>query len=147
VRKVFGNRLTTDKGLCETLLTPTKLYVKPILSLISELGFGAVKGIANITGGGFYENIPRCLPDGLCAKIDKASLEVPAIFCEIAEVGKIPENDMYSTFNMGVGMVVAVSAGDAISAMALLRQNGTESRVIGTVERGVHGAPSSVEIA
>jgi phosphoribosylformylglycinamidine cyclo-ligase len=138
IRKVFADILSDDRELCETLLTPTQMYVKPILSLADAV---AVKGIANITGGGFYENIPRCLPEGLTARIDKASYTVPEIFARIAKAGDIPEQDMYGTFNMGIGMVVVVSPADADRAISCLADNGVTAYRIGEVGRGVLDAP------
>ena len=118
------------KSLGEALLAPTKIYVRPVLALINEV---SVKGISHITGGGFYENIPRSIPDGLCAEIDRASIRVPAIFDLIAKVGNIPERDMFNTFNMGVGMSIVVSEEDAPRALEILRQNGEEAYVIGKI--------------
>ena len=103
--------------LGEALLTPTKIYVKPALAAIEA---AEVRGISHITGGGFYENIPRSIPDGLCAKIDKAAIKTPAIFKLIQEQGNIPERDMFNTFNMGVGMSVVVSKETADAALAVL---------------------------
>jgi phosphoribosylformylglycinamidine cyclo-ligase len=140
VRKVFGDA-DTDTALLETLLTPTRIYVKPILSLIERV---AVKGIANITGGGFYENIPRCLPDGLTARIAKDSYTVPEIFVQIAEVGNIPEQDMYGTFNMGVGMVVVVSPEVADAAIAALAESDVTAWRIGDVGHDALGVPVSI---
>ena len=121
------------KSLGETLLTPTKIYVKPMLALMSEV---CVKGISHITGGGFYENIPRSIPDGLCAKIDKASVRVLPIFKLIAEVGGISERDMFNTFNMGVGMSVVVSPEDKERALEILQANGEDAYVIGEIVSG-----------
>ncbi len=118
------------KSLGEALLAPTKIYVRPVLALINEV---SVKGISHITGGGFYENIPRSIPDGLCAEIDRASVRVPAIFDLIAKAGNIPERDMFNTFNMGVGMSIVVSEEDAPRALEILRQNGEEAYVIGMI--------------
>ena len=110
-----------DKPLWETLLTPTKIYVKPVLALLKEI---RPRGISHITGGGFYENIPRSLPEGCAAKIEKAALRTPAIFDLIAKEGHVPERDMFNTYNMGVGMTVTVAAADADRALAILRANG-----------------------
>ena len=118
------------KSLGETLLTPTKIYVKPILALLEQV---QVKGISHITGGGFYENIPRSIPDGLCAKIAKDSVRVLPIFQLIQEVGRISEHDMFNTFNMGVGMSVVVPAGEAETALAILKENGEDAYVIGEI--------------
>ena len=121
------------KSIGETLLTPTRIYVKPVLKLIDEV---AVKGISHITGGGFYENIPRSIPDGLCAKIDKASVKVLPIFDLIAETGGISERDMFNTFNMGVGMSIVVSKEDAQKALQVLTDAGEEPYIIGEIIRG-----------
>ena len=119
------------KSLGETLLTPTKIYVKPVLALMKEV---AVKGISHITGGGFYENIPRSIPDGLGAKIDRSSIRVLPIFDLIAEKGGITERDMFNTYNMGVGMSVVVSAEDAEKALRILKENGVDAYRIGEIE-------------
>jgi len=119
------------KSIGETLLTPTKIYVKPVLALMEQVKF---KGISHITGGGFYENIPRSIPDGLGAVIDKAAIRILPIFDLIAKTGNIPERDMFNTFNMGVGMSIVVSAGDADKTLEILRANGEEAYVIGHIE-------------
>ena len=106
------------KSLGETLLTPTRIYVKPVLALLKEV---AVKGISHITGGGFYENIPRSIPDGLGAKIIRSQVKVLPIFDLIAEKGGISERDMFNTFNMGVGMSIVVAAEDAEKALRILK--------------------------
>jgi len=124
------------KSLGETLLTPTKIYVKPMLNLMKTV---KVKAVSHITGGGFYENIPRSLPNGYTAKIERKSVKVLPIFELIAKTGNIPERDMFNTFNMGVGMTVVVSREDADKALEILRQNGEEAYVIGTVVRGDDG--------
>ena len=121
------------KSIGETLLTPTRIYVKPVLQLISEVN---VKGISHITGGGFYENIPRSIPDGLCAKIDKASVKVLPIFDLIAKTGGISERDMFNTFNMGVGMSIVVAREDADKALQILQDAGEEPYVIGEIVKG-----------
>ena len=95
-----------------------------------------VKGVSHITGGGFYENIPRSIPDGLCAVIEKSSVKVLPIFDLIAKTGNIPERDMFNTFNMGVGMSVIVAKEDADTALAVLRENGEDAYVIGSVAAG-----------
>ena len=118
------------KSLGEVLLTPTKIYVKPVLAAIEAAD---VKGISHITGGGFYENIPRSIPDGLGAKIDKASIKIPAIFNYLMEKGSIPERDMYNTYNMGVGMSLIASPETAEAALAALREAGEEAYVIGEI--------------
>ena len=118
------------KSLGETLLTPTRIYVKPVLALLKEV---AVKGISHITGGGFYENIPRSIPDGLGAKITRSQVKVLPIFELIAEKGGISERDMFNTFNMGVGMSIVVAAEDAEKALRILKDNGEEAYVIGEI--------------
>ncbi len=118
------------KSIGETLLTPTKIYVKPVLALLDQV---EVKGISHITGGGFYENIPRSIPDGLGAKVDKNAVKVLPIFDLIAKRGGISERDMFNTFNMGVGMCVVVSATDADKALSVLKENGEEAYIIGEV--------------
>jgi phosphoribosylformylglycinamidine cyclo-ligase len=118
------------KTIAETLLTPTKIYVKSILALLEQVD---VKGISHITGGGFYENIPRSIPDGLCAKIDKSAVRVLPIFDLIASVGNIPERDMYNTYNMGVGMSVVVPAEQAQKALEILNAHGETAYVIGSI--------------
>ena len=122
-----------DKPLGETLLTPTKIYVKPMLELFKAV---TVKAVSHINGGGFYENIPRSLPDGLCAKIDKASLRILPIFDVIQQVGNIPERDMFNTYNMGVGMCVAVDKADADKAVEVLQANGVDAYVMGELANG-----------
>ncbi len=120
------------RGLGEALLEPTKIYVKPMLALFERV---EVHGVSHITGGGFYENIPRSLPDGLGVKIAREDVRVPQIFRLIARTGGIPERDMYNTFNMGVGMCAAVAAADADLALSVLRDNGEDAYVLGTVGR------------
>ncbi len=121
------------KSLGETLLTPTKIYVKPMLALFEEV---TVKSVSHITGGGFYENIPRSLPDGFSAKIDKASIRILPIFDLIAKTGNIPERDMFNTYNMGVGMSVVVAKEDADKALEILKANGEDAYVIGEIVAG-----------
>ena len=118
------------KTVAETLLTPTRIYVKSILALLETVD---VKGISHITGGGFYENIPRSIPDGLCAKIDKAAVKVLPIFDLIAKVGNIPERDMFNTYNMGVGMSVVVPAEQVDTALEILKAHGEDAYVIGSI--------------
>jgi len=118
------------KSIGETLLTPTKIYVKPMVALFEQV---KVKGVSHITGGGFYENIPRSIPDGLGAKIDKSAVRVLPIFELLAKVGNIPERDMYNTFNMGVGMSVVVAPEDADRAIEILKANGEDAYVIGSI--------------
>ena len=121
------------KTIAESLLTPTRIYVKAILVLLEQVD---VKGISHITGGGFYENIPRAIPDGLCAEIDKRAIRVLPIFNVIAAWGNIPERDMYNTYNMGVGMSVVVPADRAEKALEILRANGEDAYVIGKIIAG-----------
>ena len=118
------------KTIAEALLVPTKIYVKPILALLEKVD---VKGISHITGGGFYENIPRSIPNGLCAKIHKSAVKVLPIFDMIASWGNIPERDMYNTYNMGVGMSVVVPAAEADTALTVLKDNGIDAYVIGQI--------------
>ncbi len=118
------------KSVGETLLTPTKIYVKPMLALFEKV---TVKGVSHITGGGFYENIPRSIPDGLGAKIDKSAVKVLPIFDLIAKTGNIPERDMFNTFNMGVGMSIVVSKEDVETSLAVLKENGEDPYIIGEI--------------
>ena len=144
VRKVFG--LTDgaqdktypelEKSLFETLLTPTRIYVKSVLALLKEI---QPKGICHITGGGFYENIPRALPEGLCAKIKRSDVRVLPIFDIIAREGNVPERDMFNTYNMGVGMTITVAPADVDKALEILRANGEDAYVLGEVVEGEKG--------
>lgn len=124
------------KSIGETLLTPTRIYVKPMLKLFEAVN---VKGVSHITGGGFYENIPRAIPAGLSAKINRSAVRVLPIFDLIAHEGKIPERDMYNTFNMGVGMSVTVAKEDADRALEILRASGEDAYIIGEVISGDDG--------
>ena len=124
------NEKLGGKTIGETLLTPTRIYVKSILALIKEV---SVKGISHITGGGFYENIPRSIPDGLGAKIKKDDVRVLPIFDLIAKTGNIPERDMFNTFNMGVGMCVIVAKEDVETAISILKANGEDAYVLGEI--------------
>ena len=121
------------KTVAEALLTPTKIYVKSVLALLEKVD---VKGISHITGGGFYENIPRSIPDGLCAEIDKAAVKILPIFNLIAKTGNIPERDMFNTYNMGVGMSIVVPATEAETALEILKANGEDAYVIGKIVAG-----------
>ena len=121
------------KTVAEALLVPTKIYVKPVLALLEKVD---VKGISHITGGGFYENIPRSVPNGLCAKIDRASVKVLPIFDVIAKTGNIPERDMFNTYNMGVGMSIVVPADQVELALETLKANGQDAYVIGEIVAG-----------
>ena len=124
------------KTIGETLLTPTKIYVKPILALIEAV---TVKGISHITGGGFYENIPRSIPKGLGAKIERSAVKVLPIFDLIAKTGNIPERDMFNTYNMGVGMSVVVSKEEADKAIEVLKANDIDAYVIGEIIESEEG--------
>ncbi len=137
VRKVFADADMTSpreelggKSLGETLLTPTRIYVKPMLALFKAV---KVKGVSHITGGGFYENIPRSIPKGLGAKIKKSDVKVLPIFDLIAKEGNVPERDMYNTFNMGVGMSVVVAKEDVDKALSVLAENGVDAYVVGEI--------------
>lgn len=119
--------------LGEALLTPTKIYVKPILDLISKVN---IKSIANITGGGFYENIPRALPEGLSVIINKNSYDIPYLFKYLMEKGQVPERDMYNVFNMGIGMVLTCDKEDADNVLEILSANGEKAYILGEVVNG-----------
>ena len=121
------------ESLGDALLTPTRIYVKPVLAAISAAD---VHGISHITGGGFYENIPRCLPEGMTAKIEKDAVRTPPIFKMLQETGRIPERDMFNTFNMGVGMAVIVSRDTADQALSALVQHGCPGYVMGEIVPG-----------
>ncbi|MDO4356727.1 MAG: phosphoribosylformylglycinamidine cyclo-ligase [Clostridia bacterium] len=144
VRKVFdiGNKPidyhVDELGMTlgEALLTPTRIYVKPVLALASQV---TVKSVSHITGGGFYENIPRSLPTGTAAKIEKAAIQTPPIFDLIRKAGDIPERDMFNTYNMGVGMSVIVDKAEANRAVSALRENGIAAYVMGEVVPGEGG--------
>ena len=141
VRKVFDVE-NADLGqhygelgceLGEELLRPTKIYVRPVLAAVEAAD---VRGISHITGGGFYENIPRCIPDGLCAKIEKKTLRIPPIFPLLSRMGGISERDMFNTFNMGTGMVLVAARDSADKALAALHSLGQEAGVIGEIVSG-----------
>ena len=144
VRKVFGINSKTiwdtyeelDKPLGETLITPTKIYVKPVLELMSKV---EVKAVSHITGGGFYENIPRMLKPGMSAKIEKWAVPVLPIFDVIQRVGNISERDMFNTFNMGVGMIIAVAKENADKAVEILTNAGEKATILGEVATGDEG--------
>ena len=141
VRKVFNvehanlNLYCEELGqtLGEALLTPTVIYVKPVLACMDAV---TVKGVSHITGGGFFENIPRCLPDGLTAKIDRSAIQTPPIFSMLQRMGGISEHDMFNTYNMGVGMTVIVAKEDADKALAALQSQGCAAYVIGEIVEG-----------
>ena len=137
VRKVFENWDMAasrpelgGKSLYEALIVPTRIYVKPVLALLEKV---SVRGISHITGGGFYENVPRSVPQGFCARIRKDAVKTPAIFELIAKAGSIPERDMFNTFNMGVGMTIVVPAGQADEALRILNDAGAEASVLGEI--------------
>lgn len=143
VRKVFAEKDLLSprddfggKSLGEVLLTPTKIYVRPMLDLFGKV---TVKAVSHITGGGFYENIPRSIPKGLGAKITKSALRIPPVFGLIAKEGGVPERDMFNTYNMGVGMSVVVAAEDADKAVASLRASGEDAYIIGEIVRSDDG--------
>ena len=121
------------RSVAEALLEPTKIYVKPVLALLEAAD---VKGISHITGGGFYENIPRAIPDGLSAKIDRSAIKILPIFDLLQRTGNIPERDMFNTYNMGVGMAVIVAKEDEEIALSTLRAEGIDAYRIGVIERG-----------
>ena len=140
IRKVFDveNRDLTvrlselgGKTLGDALLAPTKIYVKPVLKLLETV---SVRGISHITGGGFYENIPRSIPEGLCAVIDRRAVRVLPVFDLIAKEGNISERDMFNTFNMGVGMSIVVPENEADTALSLLHEAGEDAYIIGKIE-------------
>lgn len=143
VRKVFGMNTNPDvlatnieslgTTLGEALLVPTKIYVKPVLALAEEV---EIKGCAHITGGGFYENIPRCLKKGIAARINKSDLRILPLFDLIAKTGDIPERDMFNTFNMGVGMCIVVAKEDAERAVEILKANGEDAYIMGETFSG-----------
>ena len=122
-----------DKTLGEALLAPTKIYVKPVLAVMKEV---TVKGVSHITGGGFYENIPRSLKAGCCAVIKKSDVRTPVLFDVLAKEGNIPERDMFNTFNMGVGMILTVAAEDADKAIEILKANGEDAYRLGVIGEG-----------
>ena len=137
VRKVFENWDMAvprpelgGKSLYEALIVPTRIYVKPVLALLEKV---SVRGISHITGGGFYENVPRSVPQGFCARIRKDAVKTPAIFELIAKAGSIPERDMFNTFNMGVGMTIVVPAEQADEALRILNDAGAEACVLGEI--------------
>ena len=128
-----ANEALGGKSIAETLLTPTKIYVKSVLALLEKVD---VKGISHITGGGFYENIPRSIPDGLCAKIDRSAVRVLPIFELLAKTGNICERDMFNTYNMGVGMSIVVPRDQVDAAIEILTAEGEEAYVIGKIVAG-----------
>ena len=141
VRKVFDVERADLGAYCDelgttlgkALLEPTKIYVKPLLAALEAAD---IRGVSHITGGGFYENIPRAVPDGLCARIDRAAIKIPAVFSLLQRAGDIPERDMFNTYNMGVGMSLVVSKDTADRALEALRAAGEDAYVIGEIVRG-----------
>lgn len=142
VRKIFDVENSNIKApveqldgrsVGEALLTPTKIYVKPVLALTEKI---SVKAISHITGGGFYENIPRSIPDGYCAKIEKSAVKILPIFDLIKKIGNIPERDMFNTYNMGVGMSITVDKTDADKALKILKDAGEDAYIIGEIIKG-----------
>ena len=141
VRKVFDVERADLGAYCDelgttlgrALLEPTKIYVKPLLAALEAAD---IRGVSHITGGGFYENIPRAVPDGLCARIDQAAIKIPAVFSLLQRAGDIPERDMFNTYNMGVGMSAVVSKDTADRALEALRAAGEDAYVIGEIVRG-----------
>ncbi len=121
------------KSIGETLLTPTKIYVKPMCALFDEV---TVKAVSHITGGGFYENIPRSIPAGFGAKIEKTAVKILPVFDLLAKEGNIPERDMFNTYNMGVGMSIVVDKNDADKAISVLKANGEDAYIIGEIVKG-----------
>ena len=144
VRKIFGVGKQPDRhvdelggaSLYETLLTPTKIYVRPMLALMERV---TVKSVSHITGGGFYENIPRSLPAGMDALIRVKSFPRPPVFDVIRREGNVPERDMYNTFNMGLGMTVIVPAAEADEAVRVLKENGQAAYLAGEIIEGEGG--------
>ena len=141
VRKIYGlgaddPEVAVDEETLSALLTPTKIYVKPVLKLMEQVD---VRSIAHITGGGFYENIPRALPEGLGARIKKDDVRILPVFKDIAERGGVSEHDMFNTFNMGVGMVCIVSPEDAAKATDILKEQGEDAYILGEVVQSDQG--------
>lgn len=144
VRRIFDlenkglDRYSDELGrtLGEALLEPTKIYVKPALAVVNSV---PVRAISHITGGGFYENIPRALTEGCTARIDKSSLKVLPIFDLLQKEGNIPERDMFNTFNMGVGMAMVVDAASADQAVRILKENGQDAYIMGEIAKGEKG--------
>lgn len=146
VRKIIADKgldlfrtypeLETEKTLGEVLLTPTRIYVKPVLEVLREVKVG---GIAHITGGGFYENIPRILREGLMARIELKNLRIPPVFRFLEKEGNVPHREMFNVFNMGVGLVIAVRPGDKEKTMQILERQGEHPFELGTVERSSDG--------
>lgn len=143
VRRVFDidahpevlGRYEAELGctLGEALLSPTKIYVKPVLAVMNEI---AVKGVSHITGGGFYENIPRCLKEGCAVRIEKSAVRTPPLFGLLQAAGDIPQRDMFNTYNMGVGMVLITAPEDAARALEILKANGEDAYLLGEVVEG-----------
>ena len=140
VRKLVKdfNEPFAGKTIGEVLLTPTRIYVRPVMDVLSTFG-ESVHGMVHITGGGFYENIPRALPKTLAAKIERNAVQVLPIFDLIARSGSIPERDMFNTFNMGVGMVVSVDKNDADKAVAAIKAAGEDAYILGELVESDEG--------
>ena len=126
----LNEKYTLSRTLGEALLEPTRIYVRPVVAVLDEVD---VHGVAHITGGGFYENMPRCLKEGLGIKINKGSWDIPEIFDFLQKTGNISEHDMYNVFNMGIGMILVVDEKDVEKTMEILKDNGENPSVIGTV--------------
>ncbi|MBR3151025.1 MAG: phosphoribosylformylglycinamidine cyclo-ligase, partial [Erysipelotrichaceae bacterium] len=124
------------ESLGEALLTPTRIYVKAINALSEEI---TIHGLSHITGGGFYENIPRCLDEGQSVRIDRAALKIPPVFGLIQKCGNISDHDMFNTFNMGVGMIAVVAPEDTEKALAVLKEQGEDAYLIGEVVESGEG--------
>lgn len=133
VRKVLIDEKNPDKDLIDKLLTPTRIYVKPVLNLKEKI---KIKGMVHVTGGGFYENIPRILPDNLDAIINKGSWEIPEIFKKIQEAGGINEKEMFRTFNMGIGYIIVVKENDKEEALDILSDSGENPVLLGKIITG-----------
>ena len=126
----LNEKYTLSRTLGEALLEPTRIYVRPVVAVLDEVD---VHGVAHITGGGFYENMPRCLKEGLGIKINKGTWDIPEIFGFLQETGNIAEHDMYNVFNMGIGMILVVDENDVDKTMEILKNNGENPSVIGVV--------------
>ncbi|HMA68837.1 MAG TPA: AIR synthase-related protein, partial [Candidatus Mcinerneyibacterium sp.] len=133
VRKVLIDEKNPDKDLIDKLLTPTRIYVKPVLNLKEKI---KIKGMVHVTGGGFYENIPRILPDNLDAIINKGSWDIPEIFKKIQEAGGINEKEMFRTFNMGIGYIIVVKENDKEEALDILSDSGENPVLLGKIITG-----------
>ncbi|MBN2726716.1 phosphoribosylformylglycinamidine cyclo-ligase [Candidatus Mcinerneyibacteriota bacterium] len=135
-RKVLVNERDPDESVLEELLTPTRIYVSPVLAILEKV---LVHGMVHVTGGGFYENIPRILPHDLSAEIHKGSWEIPTLFSRIAEQGEVDEEEMFTTFNMGIGLIMAVAPEDKETVMEILADRGENPALIGRIVKGAKG--------